>query len=398
MAVRTRSLGELAHHAKPWLVVAFAVIVLAVLLSPAPAYATEYRYVAHQGKVNTKYRGNTIPAFKQAAASKHLYGIETDIYRTADGEYVCLHGEDTGLASGGKDGATWAGMNIWNTKLSKLRAKKVKGYKLPTLGEYLDICKSGGKVAFIEIKNPELSDEVDYAPEVVDEVYEHGMLGQCVFVTWIGRCRSVHLMKEYAQEKYGIYTPAHVGSGKRNERVDMAIAIAADYDLDGIGTYADIPQQEYAYEQLKDTGLQLRSTSRLRDEEHARELIEKYDLWVSYCEFSPREGITLADDGGVVAGKEQPAKDEGTADEGASEGVPQEAEGSEGAQTAEGDGSDTGDGSGAAGDAASDEAGAASGKGEDAKEAFLNEAHAAFSQMEGAVAAYCGTVIRTLQG
>lgn len=371
------------RNARLWFAVALAVLVSAVLLAPAPAFAAEHRYVAHQGKVNTKYRGNTIPAFKQAAAAKHLYGIETDIYRTADGEYVCLHGEDTGLASGGKDGATWAGMNVWNTKLSKLRSKKVKGYELPTLGEYLDICKSGGKVAFIEIKNPELSDEVDYAPEVVDEVYAHGMLGQCVFVSWIGRCRSVHLMKEYAQEKYGIYTPAHIGSGKRNERVDMAIAIAADYDLDGIGTYADIPQQEYAYELLKDTGLQLRSTSRLRDEKHARELIDKYKLWVSYCEFTPREGTTLADEGGVVAGKEQLAKGDDASKAagplGNADGV-QNAKDAKGSQAADGD------------------TGSTAGAGDSDKDAFLDKANEAVSQMEEAIQTYCDTVIRVLRG
>lgn len=251
------------------------------------ALATDYRYVAHQGKVSGEYKGNTIPAFEQAAAAEGIFGLETDIWRTADGEYVCLHGEDSGEASGGDTGATWAGMNIWNTPSSELLAETVDGYALPTLGEYLDICKAGGKYAFIEIKNPELAEDERYAAEVVDIVHEHGMLDQCVFVSWRGRAMAVHYLKDYAKSAYGVDALGHIGSGRTNELVDESIAMAQEYGLDGIGTYPDIPQQEYAYEQLKGTGLKLRSTGALKDETHARELIERYDLWAAYSEFCP---------------------------------------------------------------------------------------------------------------
>jgi len=262
-------------------------VVLAVCLLAAPALATEYRYVAHQGKVSSDYRGNTIPAFEQAAAAAGIYGIETDIWRTADGRYVCLHGEDTGEASGGSKGATWAGMNVWNTNLDTLESATVDGYVLPTLDEYLEICKAGGKVAFIEIKNPELAEDASYADEVVAIVHDHGMLERCVFVSWIGRAKSVYYLKQAALHRYDVDVMGHIGSGRTNAKVDTAISLAQEYGLDGIGTYPDIAQQAYAYERLQGTGLKLRSTGALKDEAHARELIERYGLWALYCEFTP---------------------------------------------------------------------------------------------------------------
>jgi len=283
---------------------------------PFSANAADYRYVAHQGKVNSHFKGNTIPAFEQAAATDGIFGIETDIWRTADGEYVCLHGEDPG--------ATWAGMDIWSTDLATLQSQTVEDYVLPTLGDYLEICKSGGKYAFIEIKNPELAENREYCMEVVQDVYEHDMLSQCVFVAHFSRAMAVSYLQECAREQYGIDVLAHIGSGKTYERVDEAIAFALEHGLDGIGTYPDIAPQRYAFEKVKGTGLTLRSTGAIKNEAHARELIEEYDLWAVYCEFKPKRYKVVFRDGvsgetisidkvvyGAAADSPQPPEHEG---------------------------------------------------------------------------------------
>lgn len=278
------------------LISACVIALLVTAMTPLDALAIEYRFVAHQGKVSQDYKGNTIPAFKQAAETEGIFGLETDIWRTADGEYVCLHGEDSGEASGGPKGATWAGMNIWNTKSSTLRTKKSGGYVLPLLGEYLDICREGGKWAFIEIKNPELAEDPSYAREVVRIVNEHGMLDNCVFVSWRGRAKAVYYLKQCAIDDYGVNALGHIGTGQTNELVDASYARALEYGLDGIGTYPDIAQQEYAYNLIKGSGLTLRSSGAIKNEAHARELIEKYDLWAAYCEFKPTLPISDAAD------------------------------------------------------------------------------------------------------
>jgi len=282
-------------------------MVALMALYPSIAFSVEYNYVAHQGKVNAKYKGNTIQAFEQAASTEGIYGIETDIWRTRDGQYVCMHGKDTGEASDGKNGATWAGMNVWNTDLEELCSVEVKGYALPTLQEYLAICKEGGKKAFIEIKNPELADDASYADGLVSIIHESGMLNQCVFTSWIGRAKSVYYLKQAALKLYGVNVPAHIGSGRTNEKVDEAIQLAKEYGLDGIGTYPGIPQQEYAYEKLQGTGLQLRSTGALKNERYARELIERYGIWALYCEFAPT--LIVDDDQAVAKNASKPAFD-----------------------------------------------------------------------------------------
>lgn len=48
------------------------------------------RYIAHRG-LSSEYYENTEAAFRAAAESSFFFGIETDIYRTADGKYVCAH-------------------------------------------------------------------------------------------------------------------------------------------------------------------------------------------------------------------------------------------------------------------------------------------------------------------
>jgi NAD-dependent DNA ligase len=106
-------------------------------------------------------------------------------------------------------------------------------------------------------------------------------------VSWIGRAKSVYYLKQAALHRYDVDVMGHIGSGRTNAKVDTAISLAQEYGLDGIGTYPDIAQQAYAYERLQGTGLKLRSTGALKDEAHARKLIERYGLWALYCEFTP---------------------------------------------------------------------------------------------------------------
>ena len=55
--------------------------------------------IAHRGLSGLE-RENTYPAFI-AAGNRSYFGIETDIHKTADGEFVVIHDETTERVSGG---------------------------------------------------------------------------------------------------------------------------------------------------------------------------------------------------------------------------------------------------------------------------------------------------------
>lgn len=115
--------------------------------------------IAHRGLSDVEYQ-NTKEAFALAAADPNVDGIETDVWVTRDGHFVCMHDADS--AEGIDD--------VRNATLEEVLAAplKKKGkdiekfpnvYHAPTLEEYLDICKTGDKIAVIELKDKLMSND-----------------------------------------------------------------------------------------------------------------------------------------------------------------------------------------------------------------------------------------------
>ena len=122
--------------------------------------------VAHRG-LSFIERENTMPAFI-AAANRPYYGIETDIHITADGKFVCCHDHNTARVAGGD------GMVIEETSFDTLRGlilTDVDGsrgrtdIRIPTLAEYITVCRDYGKQAILELKG-------SYSTEKLTEVIE----------------------------------------------------------------------------------------------------------------------------------------------------------------------------------------------------------------------------------
>lgn len=124
--------------------------------------ADDIRFIAHRGLSKDKFQ-NTSAAFKLAAADPTVWGIETDIWVTADGHYICMHDADS---LEGVDNVRDVMLNqALKTPLKKSAnelAKYPEADYAPTLEEYLDICKSGGKTAVIELKDRHMTEaEID---------------------------------------------------------------------------------------------------------------------------------------------------------------------------------------------------------------------------------------------
>lgn len=110
------------------------------------------KFVAHRGYSNYAPE-NSIPAF-ELAGRIGFWGIETDISETSDGQFVCMHDEDIDRTTNG------SGL-VGDYTLEQLGQfmidsgnylKESENLKIPTLNEYLEICRKYGCVAVVEIK------------------------------------------------------------------------------------------------------------------------------------------------------------------------------------------------------------------------------------------------------
>ena len=108
--------------------------------------------VAHTGLSGLETE-NTCAAFI-AAGNRSYYGIETDLHRTSDGNYVCIHDRDMKRMAGEDikvDGCSLAvcqSVVLYDKDGTKNRAD----LRVPTLQNYISICKKYGKVAVLELK------------------------------------------------------------------------------------------------------------------------------------------------------------------------------------------------------------------------------------------------------
>jgi len=156
------------------IVVAF--IVLAGIYFFAPK--SDPKYVAHRG-YSRAYVGNTEEAFR-AATEMSYWGIETDVQKTSDGKYVCNHDDTAKYADGDEK-------EVATSTFADLMSKPLKNDKtdtdvyLCTFETYLDVCKSGNKVAVIELKQ---DFDIEEVREIIEIVKAHYSLDGVCFISF----------------------------------------------------------------------------------------------------------------------------------------------------------------------------------------------------------------------
>ncbi len=110
------------------------------------------KFIAHCGMPRFEME-NTIPSFI-AAANRSFFGIETDLQKTADGRFVTIHDDHMARVSD-------SSVSITDTPFAQLRkilmtprynSEPRPDYVLPTLEEYVSICKRYGKCVYLELK------------------------------------------------------------------------------------------------------------------------------------------------------------------------------------------------------------------------------------------------------
>ena len=128
------------------------------------------KMIAHRGISGIECE-NTCPAFV-AAGLKSYYGIETDVQVTLDGKFIIVHDSDLKRIAG-------LDIGVMTSNFDDLRAIRFSsidgtvprtGLYLPSLEEYLSICKKYGKEAYLEICAISLYDHVIGIASTVEQM------------------------------------------------------------------------------------------------------------------------------------------------------------------------------------------------------------------------------------
>ena len=144
---------------------------------------TQTKLIAHRGLSGIECE-NSLPAFV-AAANRSYYGIETDIHITTDGRFVILHDSKTTRVSDTE-------VDVENQTFDEIKDVLLKDPRkhdgdvvrrdlvLPTLEEYLCICKKYDKIAVIEIK----CDMTGCVETLLETVKRYHSLDKSVFISF----------------------------------------------------------------------------------------------------------------------------------------------------------------------------------------------------------------------
>ena len=139
------------------------------------------KMIAHRGLSGIE-RENTAAAF--VAAGNHSYfGIETDVHITKDGKYVIIHDDVTSNVSN-------TGLTVENTDFEVLRniylndndgsAGRIE-LKIPSLEEYMRICRKYEKTAVLELKNRFAFEHIGEIIKITESI---GQLENTIFISF----------------------------------------------------------------------------------------------------------------------------------------------------------------------------------------------------------------------
>ena len=117
------------------------------------------KMVAHMGAKGLEPE-NTVAAYV-ASANRSYYGIETDVHITKDKRVIAIHDENAKRVSG-------VDILVEESSFDDLRKIRLfdnggnvrEDLCMPSLEEYISVCKRYGKIAVLELKNRMADDDV----------------------------------------------------------------------------------------------------------------------------------------------------------------------------------------------------------------------------------------------
>ncbi len=189
------------------------------------------KIIAHRGLSGIELE-NTNAAFV-AAGNRSYFGIETDIHRSADGEFVIIHDDNTRRVSGVE-------LEVERSLYSDLRAVRLKDKNgsersdlcIPLLHEYLRIAATYSKIAVLELKGKMEKDDIVKILATVEKEYT---LESMIFISFeLSNLISLRNISDKAKIQYLAY----------GDITDELIDTLVQYDFGLDHCYKDIAKSD----------------------------------------------------------------------------------------------------------------------------------------------------------
>lgn len=138
------------------------------------------RMIAHRGLSGLE-RENTNAAFV-AAGNRSYYGVETDVHVTKDGKFIIIHDDDPKRVTGTEgvvEEMTFEALR--HLHLKDMDENPRNDLILPSLEEYIRICKKYGKECVLELKKHM---EPEHISRIVDIIRAEGWLDRTTFISF----------------------------------------------------------------------------------------------------------------------------------------------------------------------------------------------------------------------
>ncbi len=194
------------------------------------------KMIAHRG-VSGLERENTCAAFV-AAGQRSYYGIETDVHITADGKVIVVHDDNLKRIAGldmSVEGSTYETLRA--VRLTDLDGTPRLDLCLPSLEEYISICKKYEKQAILELKNPMSKEKVW---EIAETIKQMGLFDRTTFISFAGE-NLVALRERFAEADVQYLT-----SVCTEEEIKFMIENRMDADLCGYCVTQEIVERLHA--------------------------------------------------------------------------------------------------------------------------------------------------------
>jgi glycerophosphoryl diester phosphodiesterase len=215
--------------------------------------------IAHRGVCGLETE-NTHAAFV-AAGNRSYYGIEADVHKTADGKFVIMHDDNT-LRMTGDD--IQIGKVSYET-LRRLQLRQKDGrlgrtdLRIPSMEEYLEICKYYGKKAILELKDEFSAEDIGEICRIAESLE---YMDHIVFISF--KLNNLLLLKEKYPKQVVQYLVMH-------EIDDALIQELADRDM-GLDAYQEM-FTEQVLRKCREKGVETNAWT-VNDPEMAQKLID----------------------------------------------------------------------------------------------------------------------------
>ena len=191
-------------------------------------------FVAHRGCSGIE-KENTNAAFV-AAGNRSYFGIETDIHQTVDGKYVLFHDDTTkrvAIDNMVVEESTYETLrNLILTDKDGIKGRT--DLRMPSLEEYIGICKKYEKVAVLELKN---AFDKEHIYEICDQIAALDYLDQTIFISFCYD-NMVAIREKYPEQRAQFLTSTFT-----DDLIDRLKAYNLDLDIKYTALTADIVKQ-----------------------------------------------------------------------------------------------------------------------------------------------------------